>query len=205
MIACGSKEFGSPPFPFPPPGASRGHRRLRCATARARRRPKAKRLAAFWAGEGRTIPIGLLRPPCPPRRGEARTLCCKPDISLANKTGHLDVLPTMRRAVYAGRGPGATVCRWPAGTRYSSSHSGVAEGGSRGWTERRALHARGSCGGSKLRWNDYRPVWKCCTRTGSNGRIDAATYDRKAEEIQQQQKRVRQQTQIDETEPRADE
>ena len=25
-IACGSKEFGSPPFPFPPPGASRGGR-----------------------------------------------------------------------------------------------------------------------------------------------------------------------------------
>jgi hypothetical protein len=25
-IACGSKEFESPPFPFPPPGASRGGR-----------------------------------------------------------------------------------------------------------------------------------------------------------------------------------
>ena len=33
----------SPPFPFPPPGASGVHRRLRYATARAKRRPKAER------------------------------------------------------------------------------------------------------------------------------------------------------------------
>ena len=25
-MACGSKEFGSPPFPFPPPGEGRGGR-----------------------------------------------------------------------------------------------------------------------------------------------------------------------------------
>ena len=41
----------SPPFPFPPAGASRGHRRLRCAAARALHRPKAKRSSAFWAGK----------------------------------------------------------------------------------------------------------------------------------------------------------
>jgi hypothetical protein len=41
--ACGSKVSASPPFPFPPPGASGGHRRLRCAAAWALRRPKAKR------------------------------------------------------------------------------------------------------------------------------------------------------------------
>src|SRR5713226_10459911 len=58
-IACGSKVVGSPPFPFPPPGASGGHRRLRCATARARRRPKAERFPRSgpvrkraWVGRG---------------------------------------------------------------------------------------------------------------------------------------------------------
>jgi hypothetical protein len=56
--ACGSKEFDSPPFPFPPPGASRGHRRLRYATARAMRRPKAERSSAFWAGQEEGLLLG---------------------------------------------------------------------------------------------------------------------------------------------------
>ena len=59
MISLRQQGIGSPPFPFPPPGASGGHRRLRCATARARRRPKAERFPRSgpvrkraWVGRG---------------------------------------------------------------------------------------------------------------------------------------------------------
>ena len=69
QLACGSKEFGSPPFPVSPlRGASRGHRRLRCAAARALHRPKAERPAAFWAGkEEMLFTWGLRRPQTPAR------------------------------------------------------------------------------------------------------------------------------------------
>src|SRR5690349_22927329 len=42
------------------------------------------------------LELGATPPPNPrpPELGRLATLCCKPDISLANKTGHLDVLPT---------------------------------------------------------------------------------------------------------------
>jgi hypothetical protein len=43
QISLRQQGDGSPPFPFPPPGESAVHRRLRCATARAKRRPKAER------------------------------------------------------------------------------------------------------------------------------------------------------------------
>ena len=64
-FACGSKESDSPPFPFPPLGASRGHRRLRCAAARALRQPKAERSSAFWAGKEKCFFNWGLRTPKP--------------------------------------------------------------------------------------------------------------------------------------------
>jgi len=69
QIACGRKDFSSPPFPFPPPGASRGHHRLRYATARALRRPKAERSSAFWAGKESAPFLGATPPPKPPLSG----------------------------------------------------------------------------------------------------------------------------------------
>ena len=87
--ACGSAEFESPPFPFPPPGASRGHRRLRCATARAPRRPQAERSNASWAGKELGSWVGGSRPLAP-----AQGLSCQADRSRVNQTGHLDLLTT---------------------------------------------------------------------------------------------------------------
>src|SRR5262249_44818426 len=70
--------------------------RLRYAAARALHRPKAKRQPAFWAGKEQCSLLGGYAAPKPPllAAGDKRTLCCKPDISLANKTGQLDVLQT---------------------------------------------------------------------------------------------------------------
>jgi len=85
--ACGSKELDSPPFPFPPPGASRGHRRLRCATARALRRPKAERSAAFWAGKEARLLIWGLAAPNPPLGVSGQRL------DAVNRTFHLLIKP----------------------------------------------------------------------------------------------------------------
>src|SRR5579872_4615225 len=83
--------IGTPPFPFPPPGESRGGRvpptpLARCAPAKT---------AVTHRCRGSPHKRGC-RPPCASPRWLQRgcTLPCKPDISLANKTGQLDVLPT---------------------------------------------------------------------------------------------------------------
>ena len=81
--------IGIAPFPVSPSGGKPGRRRLRCATARRLRRPKAERSSAFWAGKERSFfhwgsaPFTLFW-----------TLCCKADRSCVNKTGHLDLLAT---------------------------------------------------------------------------------------------------------------
>ncbi len=82
--ACGSKESGSPPFPFPPPGASRGHSATRCARAGEGAGQKQSRFR-------RLRPVrntGSLKgaPPLAP----VKTLYCKADRSRVIKTGHLD-------------------------------------------------------------------------------------------------------------------
>ena len=74
-IACGSKEFNLPLSRFPLAGASRGHRRLRCAAARAQHRPKAKRSSAFWAGKEEPLFSWVLRPQPPLSLGR-RTVNC---------------------------------------------------------------------------------------------------------------------------------
>jgi hypothetical protein len=43
VISLRQQGTGFAPFPVSPPGASGAHRRFRCATARAKRRPKAER------------------------------------------------------------------------------------------------------------------------------------------------------------------
>jgi hypothetical protein len=78
------------PFSVSPTGGKPGHRRLRCAAAQARRRPKAERYTRSGPVRNRYDWTGL-RPG--PRR---LTLYGKADISLANKSGHLDKLPTSR-------------------------------------------------------------------------------------------------------------
>lgn len=72
-IACGSQELDSPPFPFPPAGASGGHRRLRYAAARAQRRPQGKRSSAFWAGKEEMLLYWGLHRPQTPVLGSLRT------------------------------------------------------------------------------------------------------------------------------------
>jgi hypothetical protein len=93
VISLRQQGIGSPPFPFPPPGASGGHRRLRCATARARRRPKAERFPRSgpvrkraWVGRGSRPGPRVLNFYDPN----------KPDKSLAQKSGQLDVLRSER-------------------------------------------------------------------------------------------------------------
>ena len=96
-FACGSQEFGSPPFPFPPPGASRGHTATRYARAGESAGKMQSRLLRLMPVRQKGSLVGGYAAPKPPLLGgrEPRTLCCKPDISLANKTGHLDVLTTV--------------------------------------------------------------------------------------------------------------
>ena len=99
VISLRQQCTGFAPFPVSPSGGKRGAPPppLR-ATARAKRRPKAERSSAFWAGKEETLFSWGLRRPQTPRSQwrEPRTLCCKPDISLANKTGQLDKLTTGR-------------------------------------------------------------------------------------------------------------
>ena len=89
--ACG-KEFGSPPFPFPPPGAPPPALRLGHCTgpkhnAHPRSGPVRKRCSLLG---GYAAP----KPPLAVTAGPASTLSCKPDRSSVNKTGHLDKLTT---------------------------------------------------------------------------------------------------------------
>ena len=51
----------------------RGHRRLRCAAARAQHRPIAKRSSAFWAGREEMLFTWGLRRPQTPARCDSRT------------------------------------------------------------------------------------------------------------------------------------
>ena len=95
-FACGSKEFESPPFPFPPPGESAVYTATRYARAGESTGKKQSRLWRLMPVRKEGSLVGGYAAPKPPlrRRPGEGTLCCKPDISLANKTGQLDVLIT---------------------------------------------------------------------------------------------------------------
>ncbi len=66
--ACGSKELESPPFPFPPPGASRGHTATRCARAGESAGQKQSRLWRLRPVRKNAPELGAYAP-LPPRLG----------------------------------------------------------------------------------------------------------------------------------------
>ena len=88
-LACGSEELESPPFPFPPPGASRGHTATRCARAGESAGQRQSRLWRLRPVRNQAPGWGARAPSPPPK-----TLCCKADRSRVNQSGHLDLLPT---------------------------------------------------------------------------------------------------------------
>src|SRR5437899_3002551 len=94
--ACGSKELESPPFPFPPPGASRGHTATRCARAGESAGQKQSRWSRLRPVRKNAPELGAYAPLPPDSAGDSETdtLRCKADRSRVNKTGQLDVLTT---------------------------------------------------------------------------------------------------------------
>jgi hypothetical protein len=92
-IACGSEESERPLSRFPLQGKA-GAGGFPPRRRHAARQPKALAPIVRAAPPTWGAAAPLVHPPAGPQRG--RTLHGKPDISLANKTGQLDVLPTAR-------------------------------------------------------------------------------------------------------------
>ena len=98
-VACGSQEAERPLSRFPLRGKA-GAGGFPPRRWHAARQQKALSRIDAAAPPTRGAAAPLVHPPAAFQRG--CTLRCKPDISLANKTGQLDVLPTLETDLFEG-------------------------------------------------------------------------------------------------------